>query len=67
MIPEIPVSTLEAASDLIAEAIDKAGPEKETLFLAKLALALSAYLNDVATVRIAIKAALADLGGSDRA
>lgn len=61
MIPRVPVASLEAASDLLAEAIDKAGPEKEALFLAKLALALSAYLDDSAVLSAAVAAALADL------
>lgn len=61
MIPQIPVTTLEVASDMLAEAIDKAGPEREALFLAKLALALSAYLCDNAALDVAITAALADL------
>lgn len=61
MIPRIPVTTLETASDMLADAIDKAGPEKEALFLAKLALAMSAYLNDNATLGVVIEASLADL------
>ncbi|MCR0985010.1 hypothetical protein [Roseomonas populi] len=61
MIPQIPVTTLEAASDLLAEAIDSAGPEKEALFLAKLALALAAHLDDNAVLGTAVAAALADL------
>ena len=61
MIPSIPIATLEAASDLIAEAIDQAGPEKEALFLAKLAMALAARLNDNDALRATIEASLADL------
>ena len=61
MIPSIPIATLEAASDLIAEAIDRAGPDKEALFLAKLGLALAAQLNDNNALGATIEAALADI------
>lgn len=53
---------LEEIFDKIARAIDQAGPERETLFLAKLALTLAHEMGDPATVDAAISTALADLG-----
>ncbi|HEY8353170.1 MAG TPA: hypothetical protein VIK87_11550 [Sphingomonadales bacterium] len=52
---------LEEVFDKIAEAIDEAGPKRETLFLAKLALTLAHRLRDPGAVDAAITAALADL------
>ena len=48
---------LERAYDLIAQAVDRAGPARETAFLARLALALSAQLPSVEQVVEAIRAA----------
>lgn len=53
---------LEEIFDKIARAIDQAGPERETLFLAKLALTLAHEVGDPAAVDAAISTALADLG-----
>lgn len=52
---------LEEAYDLIATAVDQAGPEKEALFLAKLALALANAVNDNNALRDLIAAASRDL------
>jgi hypothetical protein len=48
---------LETAYELVAEAIDRAGPEREALFLARLALALAHECGDIAAVRRALEAA----------
>lgn len=55
---------LEAVYERLAAAIDRAGPEDEALFLAKLALALAHRLDDRAAVEAAIAAALLDLPGA---
>jgi hypothetical protein len=52
---------IEQVYDLIAEGIDKAGPDKMTLFLAKLSLALANLVGDSKTVADAVLAAGRDL------
>lgn len=52
---------LEETYDLIAAGVDAAGPEKASLFLAKLSLALAAISGDMAVVRDAVDAAKRDL------
>ncbi len=52
---------IEKVYDLLATAIDAAGPEKEALFLAKLCLILAHESRDLATVEAAIESAKADL------
>jgi hypothetical protein len=52
---------IERVYDLIAEGIDKAGPEKMGLFLAKLALALANLVGDGKTVANAVLSAGRDL------
>lgn len=52
---------LEDVFDKLAEGIDHAGPEQETLFLAKLALTLAHHVKDPAVIDAAIAAALRDL------
>jgi Protein of unknown function (DUF2783) len=54
-------TTLEHAYDAIAAGIDRAGPDQETVFLAKLALALSNAIGDAAVVSVCIEIALQDL------
>ena len=49
---------LEEIYDLIADAIDRAGPRKESLFLAKLCLALAHDAKDAGAVRRAIRIAM---------
>jgi hypothetical protein len=53
---------LEQAYDLIATAIDRAGPARESLFLAKLCLALAAQMTSLDSIIEAIRAAEEDLG-----
>jgi hypothetical protein len=56
-------SELEQAYDLIATAIDRVGRTDESLFLAKLCLALSAQLRSVDLIAEAIRTAEQDLEG----
>ncbi len=51
---------LEQVYDLLAEAIDEAGPEREALFLAKLAMLLARQVPDVECIRDAVATALKD-------
>ena len=55
------VIELEQIYDLIAEGIDKAGPDKMALFLAKLSLALANLMGDGKAVADAVLAAGRDL------
>jgi hypothetical protein len=55
------IAEIEEVYDLIAEAIDKAGPEKTALFLAKLSLALANLVGDGKAVASAVLAAGRDL------
>jgi hypothetical protein len=55
------VEDLEAVWERLAEAVDRAGPEREALFLSKLAVLLSDALGDRARVERLIEAALEDL------
>lgn len=52
---------LEALWERLAEAITAAGPEREALFLAKLALLLGRELGDLPRAEALIAAALRDL------
>jgi len=54
-------SDLEQAYDLIAAAIDRAGRDHESLFLAKLCLALSTQMTSIDSVVAAIRTAEQDL------
>jgi hypothetical protein len=58
---DLPFEDLEKVYDLLAAAIDAAGPEREALFLAKLCLILAHESRDLATVEAAIESAKADL------
>ena len=53
---------LEALWEQLAEAITAAGPEREALFLAKLALLLGRELDDPPRLAASIRVALQDLG-----
>lgn len=55
------VEDLEAVWERLAEAIDRAGPEREALFLSKLAVLLADALGDRARVERLVDAALEDL------
>ncbi|WP_043364740.1 hypothetical protein [Belnapia sp. F-4-1] len=56
-----PEEMAERLWEQLAEAIAAAGPEREALFLAKLALLLGRELGDTARVAAAIGVALRDL------
>ena len=53
---------LERLWERLAEAITAAGPEREALFLAKLALLLGREIDDAARTEALIALALRDLG-----
>jgi hypothetical protein len=55
------IAGLEAVYDCLAEAIDKAGPEKSELFLVKLALLNARDLGDARQFAAHVQAALHDL------
>lgn len=52
---------LEKTYDMIAAGIDHAGPDCESLFLAKLCLTLAHYVGDLAVIEQAIADARASL------
>jgi hypothetical protein len=52
---------LEALWERLADAIDRAGPEREALFLSKLAILLAEAVGDLARVERLIETALEDL------
>ena len=54
----MPSEDFEAAYEALAMAIDSAGPEREALFLTRLALVLGHELDDIAVFRNAIRTAL---------
>ena len=54
----MPSEDFEAVYESLAMAIDSAGPEREALFLTKLALVLGHELGDIAVFRNAIRTAL---------
>lgn len=51
----LPQSDLEDIYDELAEAIDRVGQDQETVFLAKLALALAHHLGDRALISSLIR------------
>ena len=55
------VEDLEAVWERLAEAVDRAGPEREALFLSKLAVLLADALGDRARAERLIETALEDL------
>ncbi len=57
----IALPDLENFYDALAEQIDKAGPEKSRLFLAKLALQLASEIRDPQKLRQALNVAILDL------
>ena len=52
---------LEKVYDLVANAIDAAGPENESLFLSKLCISLAHNIPDIAVIESAIEIAGKDL------
>jgi hypothetical protein len=59
--PCLSVTELETVYDLLAQSIDRAGPEKTSLFLVKLALLNANALADVPRFREHLDSALLDL------
>ena len=57
----LPLPELETVYDLLAQAIDQAGPDKAELFLVKLALLNAKTLGDAGAFRCQIDTALRDL------
>jgi hypothetical protein len=57
----MPSADFETAYETLATAIDSAGPEREALFLTRLALVLGHELSDIDAFRKAVKAALEGL------
>ena len=57
----MPFEAFEIAYETLATAIDQAGPEREALFLARLALVLGHQLGDITAFRNGIKTALEGL------
>ena len=58
----MPPGDFETAYETLATAIDSAGPEREALFLTRLALLLGHELGDIVAFRNAIRSALEGLG-----
>jgi len=54
----MPFEDFETAYETLATAIDQAGPEREALFLTRLALVLVHELSDITVFRKAVAAAL---------
>ena len=54
----MPPDDFETAYESLAMAIDSAGPEREALFLTRLALVLGHQLGDIAVFKSAIRTAL---------
>ena len=54
----MPFEDFETAYETLATAIDKAGPEREALFLTRLALVLAHELGDIGEFQNAIRTAL---------
>jgi hypothetical protein len=57
----MPFEQLEGAYEALAEAIDRAGPRNEAVFLTKLALTLAHRLGDLESLRDSVAIALDDL------
>ena len=57
----------EAAYELIARALDRVGPERERLFLARLALALAHLLPDLKALEHALAIAETETGNGSGA
>jgi hypothetical protein len=54
----MPFADLETAYELLAKAIDRAGEDRERLFLARLALTLAHATGDIDVFRAAVATAL---------
>lgn len=60
----MPFDDLERAYEMLAQAIDRAGPEHEALFLTRLALVLAHRMGHVDVFEQAVAAALDELSAS---
>jgi len=63
----LPAGLLERNWEALAVALNKAGPDKEAVFLAKVALALSSMLPDPCRLAQVIEVALRDLRHGEQA
>jgi len=61
MTDKLAFQNLEKVYDLVAAAIDDAGPDDESLFLCKLCLALAHHISDLSVIDEAIAIASSDL------
>lgn len=59
--PNLSIQDLETVYDTLAESIDAAGPERETLFLTKLTLLMAREIGDAERVLALIASAQKDL------
>ena len=57
----LPAERFEAAYEMIARALDRVGPERERIFLARLALALAHHLPDLQALEQALVIAESEL------
>jgi hypothetical protein len=57
----LPVDDLEALWERLADAIDAVGPERDRVFLAKLAIVLAQEIGDARRIDALISVARADL------
>lgn len=57
----LPVADMEALWERLAQAVDQAGPERDRLMLAKLALLFAEALGDAPRAHALIETALEDL------
>jgi hypothetical protein len=62
----LPFTDLETAYETLARAIDAAGPDRESLFLAKLALTLAHEAGDLTLFHRAVETALQDVAAAEQ-
>jgi hypothetical protein len=62
----MPFEDLEIAYEILARAIDAAGPDKEALFLARLALVLAHETGNISLFQQAVATALEDMARTNR-
>ncbi len=65
VVTTMPFDDLEQAYECLAQAIDRAGPHHEALFLTRLALVLAHHMGNLETFKQSVGTALADLADSD--
>jgi hypothetical protein len=61
MSTNLPFNDLEKVYEMVADAIDRVGPENESLFLAKFVMTLAHEINSLEAVEHALATALANL------